>query len=123
MSQLEAMMALQFRAYEMQVTEEYKFAAVHVGEGKGIRNRLKEAGLKNWRFDFAFIDQKIAVEIEGGAWTGGRHTRGKGFSEDLIKYDAAVNLGWFVYRCDGSMIKQGIAINTIRKLLESHNAK
>jgi very-short-patch-repair endonuclease len=122
MSELEAMMALQFRAYKMPVTEEYKFAEAHVGAGKGIRNRLKEAGLKNWRFDFAFLDQKIAVEIEGGAWTGGRHTRGKGFSEDLIKYDAAMNLGWTVYRCDGSMVKNGCAINTIRKLLEICNA-
>tara|TARA_R110002033_G_scaffold170862_2_gene214555 strand:+ start:2468 stop:2836 length:369 start_codon:yes stop_codon:yes gene_type:complete len=122
MSQLEDLLALQLRAHKIPVTEEYKFAAAHVGEGKGIRERLKNAGLKNWRFDFAFIEQKIAVEVEGGAWTGGRHTRGKGFSEDLIKYDAAMNLGWTVYRCDGSMVKNGCAINTIIKLLGSIDA-
>jgi very-short-patch-repair endonuclease len=118
MSHLEDLLALQLRAHKISVTEEYKFAQAHVGAGKGIRERLKEAGLKNWRFDFAFIDQKVAVEIEGGAWTGGRHTRGKGFAEDLLKYDAAMNMGWVVYRCDGSMVKQGAAINTIIKLLE-----
>lgn len=123
MSELEAILALQLRASKIPVTEEYCFAAAHVGEGKGIRSRLKDAGLKNWRFDFAFVDQKIAVEVEGGGWTGGRHTRGKGFSEDLIKYDAAMNLGWTVYRCDGSMIKNGCAINTIIKLLGSANAQ
>lgn len=120
MSQLEDLLALQLRAHKIPVVREFPFAADHVGIGKGIRERLKNAGLKNWRFDFAFIEQKIAVEVEGGAWSGGRHTRGKGFSDDLIKYDAAMNLGWTVYRCDGSMVKQGTAINTIINLLESH---
>jgi hypothetical protein len=122
MSQLEDLLALQLRAHKIQVTMEFPFAADHVGIGPGTRKRLAEAGFKNWRFDFAFIEQKIAVEVEGGAWTGGRHTRGKGFSEDLIKYDAAMNLGWTVYRCDGSMVKNGCAINTIIKLLGSIDA-
>ena len=44
----------------------------------------------------------IAVEIEGGVWIGGRHTRGKGFLRDIEKYNEAAAMGWRVFRCDTS---------------------
>ena len=53
---------------------------------------------RRWRFDYAFIKQKIAVEQEGGVWAFGRHTRGSGFIKDLEKYNKAVLLGWRVLR-------------------------
>lgn len=53
---------------------------------------------RKWRFDYAFVKQKIAVEQEGGAWSGGRHTRGSGFIKDMEKYNKAVMLGWRVLR-------------------------
>ncbi len=40
----------------------------------------------------------VAVEIEGGIWTGGRHTRGKGYQGDMEKYNAAQLYGWKVLR-------------------------
>jgi hypothetical protein len=60
----------------------------------------------------------LAVEVEGGTWAKGRHTRGKGFELDCEKYGEAMVLGWNVYRCTGTMIKNGAAIKTIEKLLE-----
>lgn len=53
---------------------------------------------RRWKFDFAMIAERIAVEIEGGSWSGGRHTRGDGFLKDMEKYNAAVLLGWRVLR-------------------------
>ena len=53
---------------------------------------------RRWRFDYAFPEFKLAVEIEGGAWIRGRHTRGKGFLADLEKYNAATLLGWSILR-------------------------
>lgn len=64
---------------------------------------------RNWRFDFAWPDEKIAVEIEGGIWTKGRHTRGKGFLNDLEKYNAATLEGWKVYRFTPDQLKKGHA--------------
>ena len=120
MSKLEETLMLHIRAHKLPVpVREHRFAAEAVGgPGKGVRQRLKEAGLKDWRFDMAWPDLMLAVEIEGGAWVGGRHTRGAGFAEDLRKYDAAMRLGWNVYRCDGSLVKSGHAVQTIRHLIE-----
>jgi len=44
--------------------------------------------------------------------------RGAGFAEDLRSYDAAMRLGWTVYRCDGRMIMTGRAVDTIKMLIE-----
>lgn len=64
---------------------------------------------RQWRFDWAWPDQKIALEIEGGAFTQGRHTRGAGFLKDMEKYNAAAVAGWRVLRVTpGQMLTHGI---------------
>ena len=97
---------------------EYRFGAIASGgAGKGLRRRLKEAGLKDWRADFHIIGHMLLVEVEGGAWGKSRHTTGTGFAGDLRKYDAAMRLGYTVYRCDPAMVKDGLAIETIKRLI------
>jgi hypothetical protein len=98
---------------------EYRFAAHHVGFGSGIRKRLESAGLRDWKFDFALPEIMLAIECEGGAWAKRktRHTTGTGFHDDLIKYDAAMRLGWTVYRCDLKMIETLRAYETIKQLI------
>ena len=55
---------------------------------------------RKWQFDFVLLPltRKIAIEVEGGVFNQGRHTRGKGFENDLMKYNAAVMDGWRVLR-------------------------
>jgi hypothetical protein len=53
---------------------------------------------RKWRFDYAFPESMVAVEVEGGVWTGGRHTSGAGFLKDMEKYNTALLHGWRVYR-------------------------
>lgn len=53
---------------------------------------------RKWRFDFAHVPTKVAIEIEGGTWSGGRHTRGAGYAKDCEKYNEAAKLGWCVLR-------------------------
>lgn len=114
MSAPEETLALHFRAHGLQPVREYRFAAEATGgSGKGVRNRLAGAGLRDWRADFALVGHCLLVEVEGGGWTGGRHTRGAGFADDLAKYDAAMRLGWTVYRCSPAMVSSGRAIETI----------
>ena len=59
---------------------------------------------RRWRFDFAHPQTLTAIEIEGGTWTGGRHTRGSGFVADAEKYNAAAIAGWMVFRLPGPLV-------------------
>lgn len=53
---------------------------------------------RKWRFDYAIPEHKIALEVEGGVWTGGRHIRAQGFLGDMEKYNTATLMGWRVFR-------------------------
>jgi hypothetical protein len=83
-------------------------AMIAGGEGAGVRDRLRALNLKDWRFDFLWRDARIAVEIEGGTWSGGRHVTGAGYAEDCRKYNAAELAGFMVLRFTGDMLKGGI---------------
>lgn len=75
---------------------------------------------RQWRFDFAWPDVLVAVEVEGAVFTGGRHTRGVGFTADCEKYNAAVVLGWAVLRVTGSMLRRsevGASLDQLARLL------
>jgi len=72
---------------------------------------------RRWKFDFANIEHKIAIEIEGGAYSGGRHTRGTGFIKDMEKYNRATVLGWRLLRYTPQQFKANIWINDVNELL------
>jgi hypothetical protein len=62
---------------------------------------------RRFRFDFAHLPSMTAIEIEGGVWTGGRHTSGSGYTRDCEKYNLALTeppCGWAVFRLTPSMI-------------------
>jgi hypothetical protein len=65
---------------------------------------------RRWRADFAWHDKLLAVEIEGGVWSNGRHTRGGGFTSDCEKYNEAQLLGWRVLRFTGEHLNNGYAM-------------
>jgi hypothetical protein len=54
---------------------------------------------RKWRFDYAWLSHKVAVEVEGGVWIRGRHSRGAGMLKDMEKYNRAAAMGWRVFRC------------------------
>ena len=72
---------------------------------------------RRWRFDAAFPTLKVAAEIDGGAWTQGRHTRGRGFISDQEKTNEAQLLGWQVYRFVPADVKSGKFLDVMNKAL------
>ena len=117
-SELEEILANQIAfAGLLEPLREYRFAAHTVGIGPGLRLRLAVVNLKDWRFDFAWPAQMLAVEIEGGIWKVGRHTRGRGFTDDCRKYNEALLMGWRVLRVVGEWVRSGEALALIERAL------
>ena len=98
----EAAFALHCRAEKLRVNREYQFFPG-----------------RKWKFDFAVLDKKIAIEIEGGIWNGGAHTRGKHFESDCEKYNTATIMGWKVLRYSTQMVLNGDAINDLLEMLQA----
>lgn len=74
---------------------------------------------RRWRFDMAWLDAKIALEVEGGVWSGGRHTSSAGFVKDMAKYNRAAVLGWRVLRVTPSDL---LKLSTVQLVKEARCA-
>lgn len=72
---------------------------------------------RKWRFDYALPRYKIAVEVEGGVWTGGRHIRPQGFLGDIEKYNTATLLGWRVFRTTPDNLLTGKTILLLKNAI------
>jgi hypothetical protein len=70
---------------------------------------------RRWRFDFAWPACRLALEIEGGTWTRGRHVRGIGYERDCEKYSEAALRGWCVLRVTTGMMKDGRALAMLER--------
>lgn len=63
-----------------------------------MKREYRFAPPRRWRFDFAWLEPMVAVEVEGGIRNYGRHNRPEGFQGDCEKYNAAALDGWTVLR-------------------------
>lgn len=99
-NEFEAKLARELRALKINFEQEYQFHPK-----------------RKWRADFHLGGKKILVEVEGGIWSGGRHTRGKGYIGDMEKYNAAVMMGYQVIRFSTEQVKSGLAVQQIEKMV------
>ncbi len=74
---------------------------------------------RRWRFDFAWPLYRVAVEVDGGIYSRGRHVRGSGFEKDAEKRNAAVIAGWQVLHFTPRQIKSGSAVRLIETLMRT----
>ncbi len=72
---------------------------------------------RRWRFDYAWFERMVALEVEGGVWTGGRHTRGAGFVKDIEKYNRAAVLGWRLLRVTPDKLVSFGTFEMLREIL------
>ena len=78
---------------------------------------LRFAPPRRWRADYAWPDQRVMLECDGGGWVNGRHSRGPGIERDAEKQNAAAALGYRVLRCTPAMIADGRALEAVRHVL------
>lgn len=76
---------------------------------------------RKWRFDYAFVEAKVALEVEGGVHTGGRHIRPRGFLGDMEKYNSAATLGWLVLRTTPDQLRTLSTVEMIREAINNRN--
>lgn len=72
---------------------------------------------RRWRFDYCWPDRLVALEREGGVWTGGRHSRGAGMLSDMAKYNEAQRGGWVVLRFTPEQLAKGDALPLLKEIL------
>lgn len=72
---------------------------------------------RRWRFDYAIPEHKIALEVEGGVWTQGRHTRPQGFLGDIEKYNTATLMGWRVFRTTPDDLYTGATLKMLKQAI------
>lgn len=99
--------------------------AVAVGRPEPERefHFAKEQG-RMFRFDFAFSAVRLGIEIDGGIFVGGSHSRGVRFTSDCEKMNLAVELGWRVLRYTTLDLRQRPVqcVEQVLRLLGASNA-
>lgn len=74
---------------------------------------------RKWRYDYAVPEYKIALEVEGGVWTKGRHTRPQGFLGDIEKYNAGTLLGWRIFRVTPDELYSNKTLNLLKQAISA----
>jgi very-short-patch-repair endonuclease len=86
--------------------------AERLGWGK-VETEFKFNPTRKWRADFAIPSVKLLIEIEGGFWIAGRHSRGGGGEADMDKYNTAAIMGYAVLRFTPKQANNLSAMETI----------
>lgn len=96
-----------------------------------FRAALKAAGLpipeaevafapgRKFRWDYAWVPQKVALEQQGGIWVRGAHGRGTGIVRDIEKFSLGAALGWRLLLVEPKDLCSAHNLNMIRMALEA----
>lgn len=101
----------------MRLTVESTIAAL---QQHGLPDPVPEfqfAPPRRWRFDHCWPDYLLAWEVDGGVYTRGRHTRGRGYETDCQKLNEALLRGWRVLRTTTGQVASGAALGWLLRAL------
>ena len=102
---------------------EEKFAAQLDEVGiRYVREKMLIPG-RRFRFDFLFPRHWLVAEIEGGTWSGGRHTTGAGVHKDCEKYNLALEHGYRVLRFTSTMVSNRSALDQVARVVRGKPRK
>jgi hypothetical protein len=84
-----------------------------------LKKEYRFHGERMWRFDFAIMELKIAIEYNGLLSNKSRHTTITGYSGDMEKLNAAQGLGWIVLQYTTLNYKN--VLQDLKQILEARN--
>lgn len=73
---------------------------------------------RRFRFDFASLESKVGIEINGGNWARGRHTNPKALLNEYEKLNLATLNGWRVFVLSPEMVNEEW-LNAIAKTIKA----
>jgi hypothetical protein len=76
---------------------------------------------RKWRLDYYFPRIKLAVEIQGGTWINGGHSRGVGVTADMEKKESLLLMGIWLYEIEGGKngrVISGHGVKVLQQLIE-----
>lgn len=76
---------------------------------------------RRFRCDLCWTDAKVVVEVDGGTFTAGRHSRGMGQASDCEKHNLLTLLGWRVLRVTTLHVRDGSAVRWLEEALRKPN--
>lgn len=91
----------------------------------GFKRNYRFHESRRWEWDFAWVERRLAVELQGGQWQRGRHTRGgKAYQNELEKHRAAVMSDWWClcYTTDDIMKNDG-ALLAVREVMRAYELR
>jgi very-short-patch-repair endonuclease len=74
--------------------------------------------VRKFRWDWAWPEHRLALEVEGGVWSGGAHGRGTGIVRDMEKSTLAAEEGWRIIRVTPSNLATEATMDSIHRALQ-----
>src|SRR5690349_11590041 len=96
------------------------YAVVGICRAAGLPEPIPEYQFhpkRRWRFDYAWPAHKLAMEVDGGIWSGGRHVTGSGRLADMEKQSEAAILGYRILYVTPEQVRNGAALDYIQRAL------
>lgn len=80
---------------------------------------FKFCEMRKFRFDIAFPSQKVAIEVQGGLWIKGAHSRPVGIKRDMSKRNLATILGWKIIEVQPKELLMLQTVELLKKCLKT----
>lgn len=79
--------------------------------------------VRKWRFDFAYPAMRLAIEVQGGIFSRGRHTRGAALLKEYEKLNEAALAGWRVLFVTPQQVQNGEATKLIARAIANEGTR
>ena len=113
MSALEDQFLSLWQAHYPQLVLEREFFDIDAWEKDYQERYSKSKRSKRYRLDFAHLQSKVGVEIQGGVYNRGRHVTGSGYERDCKKYNLAYTSEWTIFLLTNAMAKDSAWLSLI----------